>query len=218
MDSAQFVDQLAAENEAVLERLKSSADIPADDPKFDVIPMLRVALRNEVEAAEISARWMPTTLELDAKLGFGRQVGDESRHYRLIEKRLSELGDKPEFFNPLEQGYTPLFKFLSQLRTTVERVAAGQFTREAIALIKNVQFIELCKKKGDAETAKLYEEIIQPDETFHQQLGRDLLIKYATTPDSQEAARRAAKRTLDVAEELQGVLLKGTGVHHAPGC
>lgn len=198
--------------------MKSPLPIPLQDPAFQIVPMLRMALKNEIEAAEIAALWMSTTPEIDAKMGFGRQVGDESRHYRLIEKRLIELGDALDGFNPLEKGYSPLFTFLAGLKTTVERVAAGQFTREAIAIIKNGQFIELCRSQGDAETAKLYEEIIQPDETYHQQLGRSMLERYAEAEEAQSAARAAAERTLALAEELQEVVRRKSGIHHAPGC
>jgi hypothetical protein len=31
-------------------------------------------------------------------------------------------------------------------------------------------------------------------------------------------ARRAARRTLELAEELQGAALRAGGIHHAPGC
>ena len=95
-------------------------------------------------------------------------------------------------FDPLAQGFGPLFKYLDSLETTVERVAAGQFTREAMAVVKNRQFIEFCDRAGDRLTATLYRDVIEPDERFHHELGRTLLLKLATTPEAQE--RRAARR------------------------
>jgi hypothetical protein len=97
-------------------------------------------------------------------------------------------------------------------------VAAGQFTREAIAVVKNRQFIELCERAGDAVTAALYRDVIEPDERYHHELGRRLLLRLAATEADQEAARRAARRTLELAEELQTAALKTAGIHHAPGC
>jgi bacterioferritin (cytochrome b1) len=111
-----------------------------------------------------------------------------------------------------------LFQYLTTLTDTVERLAAGQFTREAIALVKNRQFIELLETKGDYATAKLYREVIQPDEKHHHELGRRLLQKYAVTDEQQELARRASRKTLELAEELSGLALKKAGIHHAPGC
>jgi hypothetical protein len=97
-------------------------------------------------------------------------------------------------------------------------VAAGQFTREAIAVVKNRQFIEFCERAGDQVTATLYRDVIEPDERYHHQLGRTLLLRSATTVEAQELARRAAAKTLALAEELQAAALKTAGIHHAPGC
>jgi uncharacterized ferritin-like protein (DUF455 family) len=155
---------------------------------------------------------------VDVKMAFARQAGDEAKHYRMIADRLRELGFEAAGFNPLAKGYGPLFQYLETLKTTVERVAAGQFTREAIAVVKNRQFIEFCDRAGDKVTATLYRDVIEPDEYFHHQLGRSLLLRFATTPDDQEAARRAAARTMSLAEEIQLAALKTAGIHHAPGC
>jgi uncharacterized ferritin-like protein (DUF455 family) len=151
-------------------------------------------------------------------MAFARQAGDEARHYRLIGERLGELGFDTRTFDPLAKGYGPLFAYLDTLTTTVERVAAGQFTREAIAVVKNRQFIEFCVQAGDAVTAALYRDVIEPDERFHHELGRTLLLRHARTAESQALARQAAARTLELAEELQAAALRTAGIHHAPGC
>ena len=98
------------------------------------------------------------------------------------------------------------------------RIAADQFTREAIAVVKNRQFIEFCERVGDKDTATLYRDTIEPDERYHHELGRHLLLRLATTPESQAAAATAARRTLALAEELQKKALATAGIHHAPGC
>ena len=125
----------------------------------------------------------------------------------------SDLG-----FDPLAGGFGPLFRYLDSLTTTVERVAAGQFTREAIAVVKNRQFIEFCERVGDKVTATLYRDVIEPDERYHHELGRSLLLRLATTDEGQASAARAARRTLELAEELQRKALTTAGIHHAPGC
>ena len=219
MTGEQFVRELGAENEALLARLAPDDTLkPEVDGALNVPNLLKVALKNEVEATEIAARWLVTTADVDVKLAFARQVGDEARHYRLIGDRLRALGFDPDSVDPLAKGFGPLFTYLDSLQTTVERVAAGQFTREAIAVVKNRQFIEFCDRAGDRETAALYRDVIEPDERYHHDLGRRLLLKLATTDDTQEAARRAARRTLALAEELQVKALATAGIHHAPGC
>ena len=183
-----------------------------------MVNLLKVALKNEIEAAEIAARWMVTSDPVDVKLAFARQVGDESKHYRMVAERLKELGFDARAFNPLAKGYGPLFQYLDNLKTTVERVAAGQFTREAIAVVKNRQFIEFCERAGDQATATMYRDVIEPDERYHHELGRRLLLRLARDGATQDAARRAARRTLELAEELQVKALATAGIHHAPGC
>ncbi|HEX4995588.1 MAG TPA: ferritin-like domain-containing protein [Methylomirabilota bacterium] len=219
MTAAEFVAQLDEANQAVLRRLEPEATLkPEVSGNLNVMNLLKVALKNEIEATEIAARWLVATTDVEVKMAFARQAGDEAKHYRMIAERLGEMGFDARAFDPLAQGFGPLFKYLDSLETTVERVAAGQFTREAIAVVKNRQFIEFCDRAGDRLTATLYREIIEPDERFHHQLGRSLLLKLATTPETQEAARRASARTLALAEELQGAALRTAGIHHAPGC
>jgi hypothetical protein len=219
MDSEAFVRDLEARNQERLRRLEPEATLaPEVEGDLTVVNLLKVALRNELEATETAARWLVTTVEVDVKLALARQVGDEARHYRLIADRLGQLGFDAGAFDPLARGYGPLFQYLDTLATTVERVAAGQFTREAIAIVKNRQFIAFCEAAGDRETARLYREVIEPDERHHHELGRRLLLARATTPEAQAAARRAAARTLELAEELQSTALRTAGIHHAPGC
>ncbi len=208
-----------ARNQAALERLAPDATLaPEVSGSLTVPNLLKVALKNEIEATEIAARWLVTTDDVEVKMAFARQAGDEAKHYRMIAERLRELGVDVDGFNPLAKGYGPLFIYLDTLTSTVERVAAGQFTREAIAVVKNRQFIEFCDRAGDRVTATLYRDVIEPDERFHHQLGRSLLLRSATTAEAQELARRAAARTLALAEELQTAALKTAGIHHAPGC
>jgi uncharacterized ferritin-like protein (DUF455 family) len=219
MTAEEFVAVLDAENQALLARLAPDDTLaPEVEGDLTVVNLLKVALKNEVEATEIAARWLVTTDDLEVKLALARQVGDEARHYRLIADRLASAGFDARGFDPLAKGYGPLFAYLDTLTTTVARVAAGQFTREAIAVVKNRQFIEFCERAGDKETAALYRDVIEPDERHHHELGRRLLLRLAVTPEAQAAARAAARRTLELADELQRAALATAGVHHAPGC
>ncbi len=219
MTAEEFVKDLDERNQAVLRRLEPEATLrPEVSGDLNVLNLLKVALKNEIEATEIAARWLVTTDDVEVKMAFARQAGDEAKHYRMISERLRELGFAATTFNPLAKGYGPLFNYLDTLKSTVERVAAGQFTREAIAVVKNRQFIEFCERAGDKVTATLYRDVIEPDERFHHELGRTLLLRAATTVEAQELARQAAAKTLALAEELQAAALKTAGIHHAPGC
>ncbi|MFP5263518.1 MAG: ferritin-like domain-containing protein [Blastocatellia bacterium] len=218
MTGEEFVAVLAEENRASLERLERLSAAGDAPEELTVGRLLRVALKNELEAAEVAAIWMNTTSELDVKLAFARQVGDEAKHYRLISERLAQIGVDSDKIDPREGGYSALFEYLRALQSTAARVAAGQFTREAIALVRNQCFIEFCRSRGDHETAALYSDRIQPDEQRHHELGRLLLARYAVTADEQNVAQQAARRTLELAEEIQEVARLKAGVSRAPGC
>jgi uncharacterized ferritin-like protein (DUF455 family) len=213
-----FVFELANENAAALERLGrlSGAGEPSDS--LTIARLLEVALKNELEAAELAAIWMPSTAELDVKLALARQAGDEAKHYRLISDRLEALGVDARDIDPRKSGYSRLFEYLRTLEGTAERIAAGQFTREGIALVRNDCFIEYCSSRGDAETAALYRDTIQEDERHHHELGRRLLTRYATSVQQQRDAADAARRTIELAEEIQEMARLKAGISRAPGC
>lgn len=214
---------LLAELDRNIEEAMAGLDALKDpDPKpeggDEIVRRLKIALKNELEASELAALWMSTTPEVDIKLGLARQAGDEARHYRLIEEHLSGLGVELDGFNPLENGYSPMFQLLNGFGSTVERVAGAQLTRESLALKKNEQFIEFCDALGASETATLYRERIQPDEEWHVQQGRQALRRYAITPQLQERARKASGAVLELAIKIQKKQLHEMKTSHAPGC
>jgi 1,2-phenylacetyl-CoA epoxidase catalytic subunit len=221
-----FVAELDAQNRTALQRIASAnasspgppRDLPPPGEGLTVSRLLKLALRNEIEATECAAAWIATTPELEAKLAFARQAGDEAKHYRLIERRLGELGVDLTGFDPFAPGPSPLLTYLLKLEGTVARVAAGPFTREALALVRNDEFARYCESSRDLASAALYQDIIQRDEQYHHELGRRLLLKLATTEEAQEGARAASRRVLELAEEVQEVLRMKAGIAHAPGC
>src|SRR2546427_446860 len=89
MTAEQFVAELDAQNQSLLSRLAPDDTLrPEVEGDLNVPNLLRVALRNELEATEIAARWLVTTDAVDVKLALARQVGDEAKHYRMIAERL----------------------------------------------------------------------------------------------------------------------------------
>ncbi|HEY1691462.1 MAG TPA: ferritin-like domain-containing protein [Polyangiaceae bacterium] len=212
-----FLAELDRRNELALTRIGAAAAVDPG-PDVTVRRLLRLALKNELEATECAAAWLPSTPEVDVKLALARQAGDEAKHFRLIVNRLGALGEKvdPATFDPGPRS--ALLEYLAGLASTVERVAAGQFTREALAVVRNDEFIRFCESQGDRETAALYRDVIQPDERHHHELGRTLLERLAQGEESQRRAREAATRTLELAEELQEIARLKMGLSRAPGC
>jgi len=212
-----FVDELEAFKAERLAPIigagRTSLDAGAAD---DTKAMLQIALANEINVSELAALWMPTTSELDVKLAFARQAGDEAGHFQLVAERLTALGfDVSSFRTPSE---SPLFSYMRSLTSTVERIAAGLFTLESIAYGVNENFMAYCASRGDDETVRIYREYIQPDERAHQQLGQRLLAKYATTPELQARARETVGKVLEIAAAARAKAAATLGTACFPGC
>jgi bacterioferritin (cytochrome b1) len=217
VNSKDFVAGLVEEMDQLFARLGETETLESEsDGQVDVVTLLRLALKSELEASELAGFWMPTTSEVDAKMTLAQQCGDEMKHYGMISDRLAQLGEDLAGFDPLADGHSPLYQYLRGLRTMVERIAAGPFASEAIAQIRNTQFVNFCRSVGDEETARLYADVIQPEEAHHYVLGRQILEKYATTPELQELVAAAVRNTLAIADELRNLAAKTTGVHNIP--
>jgi uncharacterized ferritin-like protein (DUF455 family) len=211
-----FVDQIEAlTSERLAPILAAGRTSLTGAPTGDAAQLLQVALANEINVSELAAAWMPTTRELDVKLAFARQAGDEAGHFQLVADRLTALGFDTAGFAPTDN---PMFQYLRGLTTTVERIAAGMVTLESIAYGVNENFIALCEQRGDAETVRIYREYIQPDERRHQQLGRALLAKYAATPEHQQLAHATVARLLEIAGATRASAAARLGTACFPGC
>jgi len=216
-DAKAFVEELMGEIHQLFDQLGIHETLEAEsDGPLAIAPLLKLALVSELEAAEIAAHWLPDTPEIEAKTILAEQCSDELRHYNLIMDRLKELGEDMTDFDPLSEGYSPLFHYLRALRSTEERIAAGPFACEAVAEVRNAQFIDFCRSVDDEKTAELYENIIHPEEIHHHRRGREYLEKVATTPEIQERIRNATRSSLAIADELQILTERTTGLHNIP--
>jgi hypothetical protein len=217
MDDNRLVEELEAfQAERLVPIVGAGLTSLADGAPAEAGQLLQVALANEMGVSELAAAWMPSTAELDVKLAFARQAGDEAGHFQLVAARLTALGfDVEDFRMPTQSA---LFDYLRGLSTTVERIAAGLFTLEAIAYAVNENFMAFCEQRGDAETVRIYREYIQPDERAHQLLGRKLLAKYAAGPEHQRTARETVGRVLDVASSARAQAARRLGSACFPGC
>jgi 1,2-phenylacetyl-CoA epoxidase catalytic subunit len=231
MDADAFIAELDAAVGAAAARIAgagrgqaagaAAAPAPAGSgdagPDPVIVDLLGNALRSEIEASEEAAIWMAGEKDIELKLGFARQCGDEARHYRLIADRLRALGVDVA---KLEHGRvaTPMYRWLRTLETPAERLAAGAFAREGIAVATNEAFAALCVARGDEATARLYREVIALDEAYHHDFGRRMLRRYAVTADDQALARAAVARALRLAEDGLEASRARQGAPAAPGC
>jgi hypothetical protein len=217
MTARDFIAGLRSEIETRTSQLKQMDDEVVAGP-IDVVRLLKIALRNEAEAFEVAARWVADTTVWPVKIAFARQCGDEAKHYEWIAGRLRQLGATLDGFDPLADGFSPVTQLLLGLATPAERLAAGFMAREAVACIKNNQFIGAVEAIGDLATARLYREQIQPDERHHCDLGAELLAPLVEDEEAQLRALRCARQVLDRVSSMQQTAASRLGVKHAPGC
>ena len=76
--------------------------------RSEIVRRLKMALKNELEASEIAAVWIPTTPEVEVKLALARQVGDEAKHYKLIEDHLRQITPRSPAHLPMVCYACPL--------------------------------------------------------------------------------------------------------------
>lgn len=218
MDGEAFVEHLKAANEKFLSKLNEAPIVDLESSAtVNIAALIKIALKNEIEAAEIAAEWVPTTPELDAKMAFARHAGDEARHFQLLEEKVRAMGVELTGYNPLEPPSLVL-EYLRTLETTVERVAAALVTREAMGGRRNAQFLKFLEAVGQEEIAQLYRDVINPDEERHHKSGCVVLARLAVTPELQEGGRRAGMRLLEIGDRARDTLLQKTGAPVVPGC
>ena len=218
MESTTFVNELEVFKAERLAPIIGAGETSLADGAAggDLKRLLEIALVNEISVSELAAVWIPTTVEIDVKLAFARQAGDEAGHFQLVADRLTALGvDLAAFAVPPS---SPLIVYMKSLTGTVERIAAGLVTLESIAYGVNENFMALCEQRGDHETVRIYREYIQPDERAHQELGQRLLAKYATTPELQAAARATVAKVLEIAQAARAQAAAKVGTACFPGC
>ncbi len=217
MNGAEFVAKLKTENESILAKI-DEPPLSWGVPKSELVAVLiKMALKNEIEATEIAAEWVSATPELNAKLALARHAGDEARHYQLIEENARAKGVALDGFRPLDPP-SPVLNYLRTLTTTPERIAAALVAREAMGGRRNVQFLAFLDRAGLGELAALYRDVINPDEERHHLSGCAVLAELATTPETQQAARRAALGLLETGDRVRSNALENTGAPVVPGC
>ena len=214
MDYIQELDDfLRTRVDELAEQIRGTHNPEAKVPPMTVL--LQAALKNEWETALLTSNWVTDEVDPDFRIELSRLAGDEAKHFQLIEKRLRELGAEKQI-EPLNER-TPLYHFLIKQTSTFDRVVSGPYTREALAVTRNVVFLEHCKTIDDFETISLYDEI-QNDEGFHHRIGKKYLTKLINNNDDFERAKAKVEETLQVVDDIQEMIVMNKGVCRIPGC
>lgn len=127
----------------------------------------------------------------DANLVYriGQQIHDEAKHTKVLRDQLIEWGADPDRFwlEPIYQ-WSAAFDYMDKLTSPVEYFACSNFIGEGLFL----PTIMKPMAKYDRETFQVYVEHIMPDEPRHIGIGKDIIMKYCTTSETQERVRKVA--------------------------
>lgn len=194
-DVERFVKELARENRAfwASRDVRLDPGAPPDALRSQIRYRMRQGVYNELRAAELIAAWIPYVKEREIRELLPRQLDDEQRHYQLLRKRLLDLGEDPDAYEPLPE-WAEVFDWLVACRSrpTLERLAMFQFAGETQSCEGFETLIRLAEPL-DPETAHLYRTQILPDEYRHAAIGRQALLLLADTPERQRQAREACR-------------------------
>jgi uncharacterized ferritin-like protein (DUF455 family) len=216
-DADRFLEELdLLRDRGLRDVVAAGRGAPGGPEQNDPERLLRVALSSEIGVSDLAASFAAASPEPDVKIAFARQAGDEARHFELVASRLRALGFDAEA--KAAPGPNPLYEYLRDRPTSVERLAGGLYALEAIAFEVNRRFMQVCALRGDEETVRLYREFIQPDEEAHAALGRSLLGRHARTGEDRERARATVARTLEIAAVQRALAAESLGTRSFPGC
>jgi rubrerythrin len=204
---------LRSKLEILSEQISGKSNPDAKAPPIHAL--LKAALKNEWETTLLTSHWVTDEEDPDFRVSLARLAGDEAKHFEIINKRLSEMGESIAT-DDLNQR-TPLFNYLIEQKSTFDRVVTGPFCREALAVERNRVFLDYCKSQEDSETQNIYKEI-QDDEDHHHQLGRKYLEKLVTSEEDFQRASDKINEVLKVVDDIQEMLVMKKGICNIPGC
>jgi hypothetical protein len=195
MDSREFAEsigkQIAEFCQALDAKLPaySYIELTTDEMRIKV---MQSRLFNEIRAGEIFGGWLKSTAELDVKKTLAEATHEEYVHAAYLEEALRQKGAVPYDYKPLP-AQVAMFNAFEGLTDTVERIAAFPMAGEGVAdyLIGKSLKAGTVPKWITEPYAKIH-----ADEQEHGNYPFDILVKYATTAEKQERARRAVAMSL----------------------
>ena len=180
--------------------------LDAHPPAYSYIPLgsdeertrvMKSRLHNEVRAAELFGTWLKTTPELEVKAIMAKAAHEEMEHAQLLPKRISDLGFEPFEYQALP-AQTAMFNAIEGLTDTCQRMAGFSLAGEAVATYLTQKCLQAATVPDWIKQP--YQRIAQ-DEEGHGSIPQEILLRYATTEERQEGARRAVAMRLTLFRE-----------------
>ncbi len=170
-------------------------------PAYSYIPLhtdeervrvMKSRLFNELRAADLFGTWLKTTPEFEVKAALAESAHEEMIHAQLLSQRIRELGTEPFDYRPLP-AQVAMFNAIEGFNSTCERVAGFSLVGEAVASYLTQKCLQ---SPNVPEWIKQPYRRITEDEEGHGSMPQAILKRYATSEETQEAARRAVAMRL----------------------
>ena len=205
MTSKEFVQELRDKVSAFC------ATLDERPPAYSYVPLktdeervrvMKSRLWNELRAADLFGGWLKTTPEIEVKTMMARSAAEEMVHAGLLSARIRELGADPFDYRPLPAQMS-MFNAMEGLRDSCQRLAGFSMGGEGVANY----LIEKCLAAPSVpDWIKAPYKRILADEEGHGSGPEEILERYATTPECQDATRRAVAMRLVLMREYLGSL------------
>ena len=161
------------------------------------VRVMKSRLFNELRAADLFGGWLKTTPEVEIKTMMARSAHEELVHAGLLSERIRELGADPFDYRPLPAQMS-MFNAMEGLTDSCQRLAGFSMDGEGVANY----LIEKCLAAPSVpDWIKAPYRRILADEEGHGSGPEEILERYATTPECQDATRRAVAMRLVLMRE-----------------
>ena len=159
---------------------------------------LYTRVHGELVTGDIARRMAEQVDDDDLFVQLAKQAEDEVKHARLLGQRLKALGGHPAECFDRANDLSKAFWEAIEGRGVVETTAMLQAGAERMARFRHPNE----QRFYDDETAKVYEDVIIPDEMFHAQVGVNVLRTYCTDEETQRTALRASWEGREIVVDL----------------
>lgn len=168
-----------------------------DEPRFDadlseteMREGLYTRIFNEIKAIDHPQEMLTKAEDPQLFIHLLKQIEDEATHARMLAQRLWNLGGEPQaVFDRVEDSTQEIWELFDEREDIVEKAGVLQSKAERMAQYRHPQ--ELVHY--DDETARIYEDVIVPEEQFHAKIGKYIFRTHCSAGESQAQAVESAR-------------------------
>jgi bacterioferritin (cytochrome b1) len=149
---------------------------------------------NEIMAVDLPRRQLEGCDDPQVFIHLLKQIEDEAKHARMLSQRIWQLGGNPE--EVFERADPSVKEYWSEYdgKDPIEIGAMMQCGSERMASFRVAKEIDYY----DDETAKIYEDVIDPEEQFHAKIGVAMLRRLCTDRERQLKALQGSRNIREI--------------------